>query len=70
MPLVQATILEGRDLEKKEAFCKEVAEAAVRNLDVELHQVRVIITEVSANHWTIGGVSKARLDAEKEKQGK
>lgn len=64
MPLVQVTMIEGRTQEKKEAFCREVAEAAVRNLDVELQQVRVVISEVPAEHWTIGGVSKATLDAQ------
>lgn len=65
MPLVQVTILEGRTQEKKEQFCRDVAEAAVRSLDVQLSQVRVVINEVPPEHWTIGGVSKARLDAEK-----
>jgi 4-oxalocrotonate tautomerase len=67
MPLVQATIIEGRSQEKKDAFCREVAEAAVRNLDVQLSQVRVVLYEVPADNWTVGGVSKAKLDAEKAK---
>ena len=65
MPLIQATIIEGRTLEKKEQFCREVAEVAARTLDVKLAQVRVVINEVPAEHWTIGGVSKARLDQQK-----
>ncbi len=65
MPLVQATILQGRTQEKKEAFCRAVAEAAVEHLDVQLPQVRVIISEVPPEHWTIGGVTKAELDARK-----
>ena len=65
MPLIQATLIEGRTQEKKEAFCKQVAEAAVAHLDVELKQVRVVINEVPAENWSIGGVSKAKLDAEK-----
>ena len=67
MPLVQVTIMEGRTQEKKEKFCMEVAEAAVRNLDVNLSQVRVVINEVPAEHWTIGGVSVARLKETKAK---
>ncbi|MCB1757351.1 MAG: 2-hydroxymuconate tautomerase family protein [Gammaproteobacteria bacterium] len=65
MPLIQATIIAGRSTAQKEAFCREVAEVAARTLNVDLPQVRVIIQEVPAEHWTIGGVSKARLDAEK-----
>ncbi len=63
MPLVQATIIKGRSQEKKDAFCREVAEAAARNLDVNLSQVRVVLYEVPAEDWSIGGVSKAKLDA-------
>ena len=65
MPLIQATIIEGRSQEKKDAFCLEVAEAAARNLDVQLSQVRVVLYEVPADNWSVGGVSKARLDASK-----
>ncbi len=64
MPLVQASILEGRSQAQKEAFCKAVADAAVEHLNVQLPQVRVIISEVPAEHWTIGGVTKAKLDAQ------
>lgn len=61
MPLVQVTIMEGRTTEKKEKFCKMVADAAVECLDVELKQVRVMINEIPPEHWTIGGVSVARM---------
>lgn len=67
MPLVQVTIIAGRTQEKKEQFCLEVAEAAVRCLDVKLAQVRVVINEVPPEHWTIGGVSVARLNDNKAK---
>ncbi len=64
MPLVQATILEGRSQAQKEAFCHAVAEAAVEHLNVKLPQVRVIISEVPPQHWTVGGVTKAKLDTQ------
>ncbi len=62
MPLIQATILQGRTQEQKDAFFLEVTAAAVKNLNVRPEQVRVVINEVAPEHWCIGGVSKAELD--------
>ncbi|MFZ1343035.1 tautomerase family protein [Thiothrix eikelboomii] len=62
MPLIQATILQGRTPEQKAAFFQEVTAAAVKNLNVKPEQVRVVINEVAPEHWCIGGVSKAELD--------
>ncbi len=67
MPLIQATIIEGRTQQQKDAFFKEIAEAAVKTLNVQLSQVRVVINEVPAKHWSIGGISKENLDANKFK---
>ncbi|MET0025696.1 MAG: 2-hydroxymuconate tautomerase family protein [Sedimenticola sp.] len=65
MPLIQATIIQGRAPEQKSAFIELVTTAAVNTLNVKPEQVRVIINEVPAEHWGIGGVSKAVLDAQK-----
>ncbi len=62
MPLIQASILEGRNPQQIEGFCKEVTEVACKHLNVKSSQVRVILNEVPAEHWYIGGVSKAELD--------
>jgi len=64
MPLVQATIIEGRSVEQKEAFFAGVTQVAVETLGVKPEQVRVVIYEVPAGHWSIGGVSKAQRDAQ------
>lgn len=65
MPLIQATILQGRSTEQKNAFFARVTQVAVETLNVKPEQVRVVINEVPAEHWAIGGVSKADLDAKK-----
>lgn len=65
MPLIQATIMEGRTQEQKEAFFKGVTEVAVATLNVRPEQVRVIISEVPKGHWAIGGISVAERDREK-----
>ena len=66
MPLIQATIIQGRSEKQKEAFFKGVANVAVETLGVQLPQVRVVINEVPSEHWSIGGISKAKLDAQKD----
>ncbi|KAA6183178.1 4-oxalocrotonate tautomerase [Thiohalocapsa marina] len=63
MPLIQATVIQGRTLAQKEAFYEGVTRVAAETLGVKPEQVRVVLTEVPAEHWAIGGVTKARLDA-------
>ncbi|MES9878726.1 MAG: 2-hydroxymuconate tautomerase [Candidatus Sedimenticola sp. 1PA] len=65
MPLIQASIIQGRTPEQKNAFLERVTAAAVETLNAKPETVRVIINEVPAEHWGIGGVSKAVLDARK-----
>jgi 4-oxalocrotonate tautomerase len=62
MPLVQATIMQGRSQEQKEAFFRGVTQVAVETLNVKPEQVRVIVNEVPTSHWAIGGISVAERD--------
>lgn len=59
MPLIQATIIAGRTQEQKDSFFEKVTAVAVETLKVKPEQVRVVINEVPAEHWAVGGVSKA-----------
>ena len=63
MPLIQATIMEGRTQEQKEAFYQGVTQVVVETLNVRPEQVRVVLNEVPKAHWAIGGVSVAERDA-------
>ena len=65
MPLIQVTIIEGRTVEQKNSFFEKVTAVAVEALNVKKAQVRVVINEVPATHWAIGGVNKANIDAKK-----
>lgn len=65
MPLIQATILEGRTEEQKAAFFRGVTQVAVETLNVKPEQVRVVINQVPKNHWAIGGVSVAERDRQR-----
>lgn len=62
MPLIQATILQGRSAEQKNEFFARVTQVAVETLNVKPEQVRVVINEVAPEHWCIGGLSKAEID--------
>ncbi|WP_298610924.1 2-hydroxymuconate tautomerase family protein [uncultured Thiothrix sp.] len=62
MPLIQATILQGRTVEQKNEFFARVTQVAVETLNVKPEQVRVVINEVAPEHWCIGGLSKAEID--------
>lgn len=59
MPIISANILTGRTDDQKRSFIRELTHAATRTLNVEPHQVRVIISEIEPMHWGAGGVSKA-----------
>lgn len=67
MPIMEVTMLEGRGPEQKRAFTAAVTEAAVTTLGVKPEQVRIIIREIPAEHFIVGGISKADRDrAERE----
>ncbi|GMA49703.1 hypothetical protein GCM10025857_10600 [Alicyclobacillus contaminans] len=59
MPLVQISILEGRPQEAKKRLIEAVTEAVVHTLDANPGAVRVLLYEVPAAHWGVGGVTKA-----------
>ena len=69
MPLVQISMLPGRSAEQKRALLAEVTDAVVRTCKVQPDQVRVLISEIAAEHWSVGGVSRAEIDA-KKKEGR
>ena len=58
MPLIDVTMIEGRSPEKKRALIKELTDAAERALEAPRASIRVIIREVPAAHWGVGGEPK------------
>lgn len=59
MPIVEITLIEGRSLEAKARLHKEVAEAVHAAVGAPLDAVRVIIREVPAAHFSVGGVARS-----------
>ena len=61
MPIANLMILEGRAPQDKQALIRAVTAAIVETLRVKPESVRVILQEVSPDHWGIGGVSAREL---------
>ncbi|NDW43886.1 4-oxalocrotonate tautomerase [Ruegeria sp. PrR005] len=58
MPLVEVTIIEGRPPERKRALIREVTDAVEHALEAPRASIRVVIREVPAAHWGVGGEPK------------
>jgi len=58
MPVVQISLVEGRDAGRKRALVSAVTEAVVETLGVTPQQVRVLLYELPLGHWGVGGVVK------------
>ena len=59
MPIVRLEILEGRTAQRKAELIRRVTAALVDTLEVRPEQVRVLIYELPAEHWAIGGKTVA-----------
>lgn len=60
MPLIQVTLIEGRPAQAKADLIRELTQAVVSTLDAPRESVRVILQEVPAAHWGVGGVPKGQ----------
>lgn len=59
MPLIQVTLIEGRPPDRLQTLIAELTGTVARVLGTPETSVRVILLEVPATHWGVGGVSKA-----------
>ena len=55
MPVVKIDLWEGRTLEQKDDLIKSVTEAIVKSLGIKPENIIVILSEVSKDHWAVGG---------------
>lgn len=58
MPIVEVTLVEGRPLDKKRKLVAAVTDALVESLDAPRASVRVILREIPAEHFAVGGELK------------
>ncbi len=63
MPLVQITLVEGRDREIVKQCIKEVARTVHTTLGAPLEAIRVMVTQVPGAQWAIGDCTKDEIDA-------
>lgn len=63
MPIITINLLEGRSDDQKERLIHEVTEACHRALDAPRDAVRIIISDMSRQHYGVGGVSKAKAES-------
>jgi 4-oxalocrotonate tautomerase len=59
MPLIRIEILEGRSPERTAALIRRVSAVVVETLEVQPEQVRVLLYELPATHWAVGGTTMA-----------
>jgi len=62
MPIIDITLLCGRDSQTKRRLMREVTELVVARLEVPPSSVRVVLREVPPAHFAVGGVPKDELD--------
>jgi 4-oxalocrotonate tautomerase len=62
MPIIDVSLIAGRTPEKKAALIRELTLAAERALGVPRASIRVLLREVPAEHWGVGGETRDPLD--------
>jgi 4-oxalocrotonate tautomerase len=68
MPIVQISLVEGRDDAAIKACVKAVARTIHETLGAPLETVRVFATIVPATHWAVGDQTKDELAARASQQ--
>lgn len=63
MPIVQITVVEGRDDETIKRCIKEVARTVHQTLGAPLATIRVLVHQLPASHWGVGEQTRDEIDA-------
>lgn len=64
MPLIQVTLIQGREPAVVTQCARDIARAVQKSLNVPFARIRVTVNEVPATHWLVGDRSKAEMDEE------
>ncbi|WP_425863542.1 tautomerase family protein [Arthrobacter sp. TWP1-1] len=59
MPLVQISLIEGRDPQKIRNLIRQVTNAVSDAIDAPVDSIKVIVTEVAPTHWGSGDLTVA-----------
>lgn len=60
MPIVNISLIEGRDDESKARLIEKVTDAIEDSIGAPRPTIRVLLNEVPAAHWGTGGVPKSK----------
>ena len=62
MPIIDITLLEGRDLKSKQALMRDVTDAVEKCLGAKRDSIRVMVRDVPRSHYSVGGIPKDESD--------
>lgn len=65
MPIIEVNMLEGRSAHDKERLIQALTDAAISSIGAPRESVRVILREMPAGHFAVGGQSFAAKAAAK-----
>lgn len=63
MPIIQFNLLEGRTVEQKRELARRVTQTVVEVLGCKAETVRILIHQMTANDFSVGGVTAAERSA-------
>lgn len=61
MPIINVQMLTGRTATQKTAFIEQLAQAAIKTLDVPEQAITIVLTEVSPDDWAAGSRNMTEL---------
>lgn len=61
MPIANVQIVKGRSPADRQLLIARVTQAIVDSLNVDPNSVRVLVTEIDAENWGVGGIAKSVL---------
>lgn len=61
MPIANVQIVKGRSAADRQLLITRVTQAIVDSLNVDPQTVRVLVTEIDAENWGVGGIAKFAL---------
>lgn len=61
MPIIQVSLIEGRGTEAKSRLIRLLTDATVQAIGASPESVRVILQEVPAENWGVGGVPRSKV---------
>ena len=66
MPIVHIDLMEGRGSERIEGMIRAVSEAVATSLDAPIESVRVVVREMAAHQYGVGGRPWPEVVAERQ----